>query len=130
MADQKIGIGKWQKGALASPVDVTSQNKTEVKVSKINLEQDKISFHVDKIGEPVIVKVSYIIQPLVSGAKEIYRASPNFMVVVPTSNDVTLEVKRDKVEWLSILLFLVGIAGCILMILVDNKEKEPAIGIA
>ena len=113
------------KEALASPVDVTSQNrKSEVKVSKINLEQDKISFHVDKIGEPVTVKVSYYPTFEVSGAKEIYRASPNFMVVVPTSNDVTLEVKRDKVEWLSILLFFVGIAGCILMILVDRRKKS------
>ena len=101
------------KEALASPVDVTSQNrKSEVKVSKI------------KIGELVIVKVSYYPTFEVSGAKEIYRASPNFMVVVPTSNDVTLEVKRDKVEWLSILLFLVGIAGCILMILVDRRKKS------
>ena len=116
---------KMAKEALASPVDVTSQNrKSEVKVSKINLEQDKISFHVDKIGEPVIVKVSYYPTFEVSGAKEIYRASPNFMVVVPTSNDVTLEVKRDKVEWLSILLFFVGIAGCILMILVDRRKKS------
>jgi len=114
---------KTAKEALANPVDISAENnQSDVKVSKINLEQNKISFHVDKVGEPVIVKVSYYPTFKATGADEIYRASPNFMVVVPSENDVTLEVKRDSVEWLGILLFLAGIAGLIGMKVAEKRK--------
>ena len=55
------------------------------------------------------MKVSYYPTFEVTGAKEIYRASPNFMVVVPTSKHVELKVERDGIEWFSILLFILSI---------------------
>lgn len=83
--------------------------KSDVKVSNVKLKNDSISFDVDKVGEPVLVKVSYYPTFEVTGAKEIYRASPNFMVVVPTSKHVELKVERDGIEWFSILLFILSI---------------------
>ncbi len=121
------GPSQWErktaKQALANPIGADKEiTKSNVKVSDIELSQDKISFHVDKIGEPVLVKVSYYPTFKASGAGEIYRASPNFMVVIPNSNDVTLEIKRDNVEWLSILLFLLGIAGCVGMKVAEKRK--------
>ena len=81
-----------------------------------------MSFNVDKIGEPVLVKVSYYPTFKASGAEKIYRASPNSMVVIPTSKNVKIEMKRDKVEWLSIVLFFLGIIG---LILLKIGEKRP-----
>ena len=54
------------------------------------------------------------------GAKGIYRASPNFMVVVPTSKHVNIEMKRDFVEWVSLALFLFSI-----LLLIYIKKDKP-----
>lgn len=105
---------KTAKEALANKQDL-SEKKSDVKVSDIQLGNDSISFKVNKIGEPVLVKVSYYPTFKAQGAKEIYRASPNFMVVVPDSKNVTIAIKRDKVEWFSILVFFLGIGLTISM---------------
>ena len=42
---------------------------------------------------PVLVKMSYFPNWQVSGASDIYRVTPNLMVVVPTSNHVTLTLR-------------------------------------
>jgi hypothetical protein len=106
--------------ALKTILSKEDQNKkSKVKVSNINLKQDSISFEVDKIGEPILVKVSYYPTFKVSGAKDIYRASPNFMVVVPTSKQVKLEIERDSIEWFSIFLFFLAI---VLLVLIKRNK--------
>lgn len=95
---------------------------SKVKVSKVQLKNDSISFDVDQIGKPVLVKVSYYPTFQVSGAKEIYRASPNFMVVVPTSKHVKIQIERDAIEWISIFLFFLAV-----FLLVLIKTKKPLI---
>ena len=49
-----------------------------------------ISFHVSRVGTPVLVKVSYFPNWHANGADGPWRVTPNLMVVVPTSHDVTL----------------------------------------
>ena len=49
-----------------------------------------LSFHVSKVGTPVLVKVSYFPNWQATGAEGPWRVTPNLMVVVPTSHDVTL----------------------------------------
>ena len=61
-----------------------------VKVSRVKVATQSISFHVSRVGVPVLVKISYFPRWHVSGATGPYRVSPNLMVVVPTSKDVTL----------------------------------------
>ena len=46
---------------------------------------DRVSFTVDKIGVPVLVKVSYFPNWEASGARGPWRVAPNLMVVIPTS---------------------------------------------
>ena len=59
-------------------------------VSNVHVGLQSVSFHVSKIGTPMLVKVSYFPRWQVSGASGPYRVSPNLMVVVPTSNNVLL----------------------------------------
>lgn len=107
--------------ALKSILSKDQQNKkSKVKVTNIKLKQDSISFDVDQIGKPVLVKVSYYPTFEVSGAKEIYRASPNFMLVIPTSKHVKLEIQRDSIEWFSIFLFFSAI---MILVLMKNKSS-------
>lgn len=97
-------------------------HKDKVNVTNVKIEQDSIQFSVDKIGEPVLVKVSYYPTFKATGAESVYRASPNSMVVVPTSNDVVIKIERDSVEWLSILLFFIGVIACISMKVMEKRS--------
>lgn len=62
----------------------------KVRITKLVQKSQSISFHVDKIGVPVLVKISYFPNWQAQGAAGPYRVSPNLMVVVPTSHDVSL----------------------------------------
>jgi hypothetical protein len=80
-----------------------------VVVSDVQTGDDSISFSVDQIGVPVLVKASYFPNWQVEGAAGPYRVAPNYMVVVPTSNHVTLTYGTSPIEYLGYLLTLVGI---------------------
>jgi hypothetical protein len=84
-----------------------------VEVSDVQIEQQPLSFSVDQVGVPVVVKVSYFPNWDASGALGPYRIGPNMMVVVPTENDVELTYGRSTVDWLFSLLTVLGIALCI-----------------
>ena len=49
-----------------------------------------ITFHVSRVGVPVVVKISYYPRWHATGATGPYRVSPNLMVVIPTSHVVSL----------------------------------------
>ena len=88
----------------------------DVRVTNIDEGDDSISFDVDQIGSPVLVKTSYFPNWSVSGAEGPYRVAPNLMVVVPTETHVELSYGRTGVEYLSYGLTLLGLAGLVLLI--------------
>jgi hypothetical protein len=75
----------------------------------------------------VLVRASYFPNWKVSGAQGPYRVAPNFMVVVPTSNDVKLTYGLTKYEWLGRLGTLLGIVGVGLLIAWKGAERYGAI---
>ena len=81
-----------------------------VEVSDVEMGQQDVSFHVDQVGVPVLVKVSYFPNWAVDGAEGPYRVAPNFMVVVPTEHDVRLHYDRSRSDLFFYLLTLGGIA--------------------
>ena len=83
-----------------------------VTVSNVDVADQSISFEVDQIGVPVLVRVSYFPTWKVEGAEGPYRVAPNFMVVVPTSNEVTLTYSKTPLDWFFYGLTFVGIALC------------------
>ncbi|MGA0118301.1 MAG: hypothetical protein ACO3JF_07910, partial [Ilumatobacteraceae bacterium] len=84
------------------PVDVAT-------ISNVQIKDEEVSFTVDKIGTPVLVKVSYFPNWTVTGAKEIYRAAPNMMVVVPSEKNVRLSYEPSRLDQFSYLLTFAGI---------------------
>jgi hypothetical protein len=68
----------------------TSVTLPRVKVSDVIQTTQSISFHVSRIGVPVLVKISYYPRWHATGATGPFRVSPNLMVVVPTSTSVSL----------------------------------------
>jgi hypothetical protein len=91
------------------------------KVTNIEMGDDHLSFDVDRVGSPVLVKVSDFPNWEASGAKGPYRVTPNLMVVVPTSKHVTMHFGRTSVDYLANLLTLLGIGGLVLLV------RAPAI---
>jgi hypothetical protein len=81
-------------------------------VSNVDIQQQSISFEVDQVGVPVLVRVSYFPTWKVDGADGPYRVAPNFMVVIPTENQVTLSYSKTPLDWFFYSLTLVGIALC------------------
>jgi hypothetical protein len=86
-----------------------------VTVSNVVLDQDAVSFSVDRTGVPVLVRVSYFPNWKVEGADDVYRVAPNSMVVVPTANDVRLSYGRTSLDWLTMLATLIGIGLCVVL---------------
>ncbi len=79
------------------------------RVTNISSDDNDISFDVDQIGKPVLVKASYFPNWKVSGAKGPYRVTPNLMVVVPTSTHVKLHYGFSGADGLGYLITLGGI---------------------
>jgi hypothetical protein len=87
----------------------------DVAVTDVEIRQQSLSFSVDELGVPVIVKVSYFPNWNVSGADGPYRAGPNHMIVIPTSNDVELTYDaRGGLDWFFYFMTVVGIGLCFL----------------
>jgi hypothetical protein len=94
----------------AEPIEVVELDP--VTVSNVDIQQQSVSFEVDQVGVPVLVRVSYFPTWEVDGADGPYRVAPNFMVVIPTENEVTLSYSKTPLDWFFYSLTLVGIALC------------------
>lgn len=90
--------------------------ETPVAVSDVRTDTDRIRFHVDQIGTPVLVRTSYFPNWSAKGAEGPYRVAPNFMVVVPTELDVELKFGRTAPDWLALGLTAVGLIALLAMI--------------
>jgi hypothetical protein len=89
------GPSTWPRGTAATK---TSPAVPKAKTSHISIQQDQISFDVDRPGTPVVVKVSWYPRWTVQGAEGPWRISPNLMAVVPTQKHVILTYGPDGVD--------------------------------
>ena len=80
-----------------------------VVVGNVEMGQSDVSFSVDKIGVPVLVRVSYFPNWKVDGATGPFRVAPNMMVVIPTSNTVKLHYGSTSLDYMAYLLTFIGI---------------------
>jgi hypothetical protein len=101
--------------AAAKPVE-------PVTVSNISLNNTDLRFTVDRVGVPVLVKVSYFPNWSVSGAKGPYRVMPNFMVVIPTSKNVHLHYGYSGADALG---YTASFAGVAMLGLLHRTRRRP-----
>ena len=80
-----------------------------VQVSNVSLGRDSVSFSVDKIGAPVLVRVSYFPNWTAHGTASLYRAAPNMMVVIPHSTDVHLSYEPSGLDRSAYLMTFAGL---------------------
>ncbi len=112
---QRIGPDELADLAEGGEVPYDTRPLPEVAVTDISYGEDSISFDVDQVGVPVVVKASYFPNWQASGADGPYRVAPNMMVVIPTEESVTLTYGRTPIDMAAIALTLLGIVGVILV---------------
>ena len=94
-------------------ISPTVKHVGTTQVTAVTQTDSTVSFHVSRIGTPVLVKVSYFPNWHASGADGPWRVTPNLMVVVPTSHDVTLTYGSSTADYLGLLATLVGLAALV-----------------
>jgi hypothetical protein len=141
------GPKEWQRIDLKQVSDKSTDSRTlavvgpaqtiepkalpAVTVTNVVQGDDRISFHVDQIGVPVLVRVSYFPNWKPSGATGPYRVAPNLMVVVPTKNDVTLHYGWTGIDMGAYALSGLGLIGLVVLwqgpaLLARRRRNRPA----
>jgi uncharacterized membrane protein len=93
------------------------------RVTAVSQTDSSISFHVSRVGTPVLVKVSYFPNWQASGAHGPWRVTPNLMVVLPTSHDVTLRYGRSASDDLGLLATLAGLVALVALFVVPSVRR-------
>jgi 6-pyruvoyl-tetrahydropterin synthase related domain len=102
----------------------TARSEPNTTVSSVSQTDNAISFHVDRVGTPVEVKVSYFPNWQASGANGPWRVAPNLMVVVPTSHDVTLHYASSGADRLGELITLLAVVAVVALVVVDRRTRR------
>ena len=93
------------------------------RVTAVHQTDASVSFHVSRVGVPVLVKVSYFPNWHTSGADGPWRVTPNLMVVVPTAHDVTLNYGTSGADVLGLLATLAGLIALLVLFVVPAGRR-------
>ncbi len=147
------GPNKWQRVNVASgrtsPLDTFGDAVTvgvpttvalpAVKVSNIETSftgqhplttPGSVRFSVDKVGVPVVIKMSYFPNFRVTGADGPYRLAPNMMVVIPRQRDVSLTYGWSGVDFTGIVAGVGGIALAAMLWRQDRRRRPAGVAVA
>lgn len=95
-------------------------------VSDIVIEDHRISFTTEAVGQPHMIKVSYFPNWSATGAEGPWRAAPSLMVVVPTESEVVLEFTDTWAESIGRIMSGLGILALLGVWLVISGQRRAA----
>jgi hypothetical protein len=107
------GPASWPRVPIGDP-SPPQRRVAPTHVTKVRETDNTVSFHVSKIGTPVLVKVSYFPNWQATGATGPYRVTPNLMVVVPTAHNVVLHYGASPANRVGEVLSVAGLIGLLL----------------
>ncbi|HVA07305.1 MAG TPA: hypothetical protein VNG12_11250, partial [Acidimicrobiales bacterium] len=117
------GPSDWPRTSVDS-IKPTVKHVGTTQVSVVTQTNSSISFHVSRVGTPVLVKVSYFPNWHASGADGPWRVTPNLMVVVPTSHDVTLIYGSSGADDLGLFATSIGLIGLTWLCVVPSVRRR------
>jgi len=109
------GPANWPRVAIGDP-SPPQHHVAKTHVTDVHQTDNSVSFHVSKIGTPVLVKVSYFPNWQATGATGPYRVTPNLMVVVPTAHNVVLRYGTSPAQRVGEVLSLIGLIGLLAVV--------------
>ena len=120
-----------EPGSDSRKVDIVTADSTvearpllSVLVSDVKIGEQSVSFSVDRIGVPILVRVSYFPNWRVEGADGPYRVAPNMMVVVPMQKSVSMEFVSSNMDRFAYVLTLIGVGVVIVMYRARRRERR------
>jgi hypothetical protein len=119
------GPASWPRVPIGDP-NPPRRRTAKTRVTKVHEGDNAVSFHVSKVGTPILVKVSYFPNWQASGATGPYRVTPNLMVVVPTAHNVTLHYgasPADRVGQSLSVLGLIALVAVMVMGWVRSRRR-------
>ncbi|HEX3794477.1 MAG TPA: hypothetical protein VHV57_08255 [Acidimicrobiales bacterium] len=117
------GPASWPRVPIGDPAP-PQKATAPTRVSHIHESDNGITFHVTRVGTPVLVKVSYFPNWKASGATGPYRVTPNLMVVVPTAHNVSLQYGATAANRVGQLLSLLGVLGLLAGLVVPRLRRR------
>lgn len=102
------------------------KDKIEVKEE---VRSQKIIIETNKLGHPLLIKVSYHPNWHVRGAKTVYLASPSFMIIFPKSHKVRLYYAPSLCNYLGFLLSLLGLLIICLPLPPARSKSDLTLGL-
>ncbi|HEY4928858.1 MAG TPA: hypothetical protein VIH95_06875 [Acidimicrobiales bacterium] len=108
------GPSSWTRVPVGAST-VAAVHEPVTTVSNVRQTDEGISFHVDKVGTPVEVRISYFPNWHATGAQGPWRVAPNLMVVAPTSHDVTLTYGSVPADYVGQLITVVSLVAVIIL---------------
>jgi hypothetical protein len=97
-----------------------------VTVSHVVVGSNTVSFHVDRTGIPVEVRMSYFPWWQAAGAQGPWKLDPDDLVVIPTSNNVVLTAAPQLVDRLSLWISVLAVLGTIGLALWDRRTRRAS----
>jgi hypothetical protein len=122
------GPADWQHATQEKARSLPKESLPKVDVTNVRTTESSVAFDVSRTGVPVMVKTSSYPNWKAEGAKGPWRATPNFMVVVPTSKHVKLTFTTATVDWVGRVLTVVGVLGLGALIwwgVVTRRRGDP-----
>jgi len=117
------GPPSWPRTPVAR-IRPTVKRAGTTTVTDVSQTNSSVSFHVSKLGTPVLVKVSYFPNWHATGAQGPWRVTPNLMVVVPTAHHVTLTYGTSSADRLGLVATLAGLAGVVALFAVPALRRR------
>ncbi|MGA2836320.1 MAG: hypothetical protein ABSF84_06970 [Acidimicrobiales bacterium] len=111
----RVAIGDKRPGVEPEPATT---------VSDVGQTPEGVTFHVDRVGTPIEVRVSYFPNWHATGAEGPFRVAPNLMVVVPTSHDVSLSYGRSPADDVGQLITVLSLVAVVALVVVDRRSRR------
>jgi len=121
------GPSSWPRVSATGSRDPPKAKVPADTVSSIHQTSDSISFHVSRLDTPVLVKISYFPNWRASGAEGPWRATPNLMVVVPTSHDVTLTYGTTHANVIGDACTVLGLVALVTLGFVALRRRASSV---
>jgi hypothetical protein len=105
-------------------------NAGRYSVSEEEVTSSRITFRTNGLGLPHLIKMSYYPNWKVLGADRIYRVSPDFMLVYPSQEEVTLYfgyTLSDNIGRSMSLLTILCVLGLVVRRICTKTQHEASI---
>ena len=117
------GPSNWPR--VASPsLHTDGPRLAPVTVSHVVVGPNTVSFHVDRTGIPVEVRMSYFPWWQATGAQGPWKLDPDNLVVIPTSHEVMLTAAPQLVDRVSLWISVLAVLGTIGLAMWDRRMRR------